>query len=133
MPLRVKNAILCDLVRVEDNGKHLLIGVYVGSVAFEKFPSVFAPMFWIQFETTKPDEEVHLEIKVDVPLSAELAKAELHARSGAEREGTLVIGGTPMQIAGPGRLVLSARRKGERWLRILTKSLQLRGSPLPSP
>jgi hypothetical protein len=131
VPLKVKSAILCDLVRTEDTGKHILIGVYVGAVAFESFPGIFAPVFWLQIHTEKPNEEFDLEVKVDAPLLAGLGTAELQVRSGPECEATIVLGGGPMRVVGPGRLTLSARRKGERWVTVLAKTLQSKEGSAP--
>ena len=44
---RLKDAILCDDIRREDNGKLFLIGVYSGDVQFAKLPSKGVFQAWI--------------------------------------------------------------------------------------
>lgn len=46
----VKNLIVCDDVRVEQNGKHILIGTYTRDFVFDRLPSLFAFMVWFQVE-----------------------------------------------------------------------------------
>lgn len=48
---------MCDDIRIENNGKYLLVGVYSGTIRVRKPLPVTLPMlsFWIQLELKKTD------------------------------------------------------------------------------
>ncbi len=54
---RVRSWLLCDDIRIECNGKHLLIGVYSGIIKLRRPLPVTLPMlsFWIQMDLQKLD------------------------------------------------------------------------------
>lgn len=45
--LTLHNLILCDDVRVEDNSKHILIGVYTNGVMLKQMPGTLAVTLWL--------------------------------------------------------------------------------------
>lgn len=49
----VSSVVLCDDVRQEANGKHILIGVYIDSVLVVDFPTNISLTIWVVF---KPNE-----------------------------------------------------------------------------
>lgn len=48
--MRVHNLTVCDQVRVENNGKFLLIGVYTNTILLSQFPSHFGLNIWLLVE-----------------------------------------------------------------------------------
>ncbi len=54
----VKSVIICDDVRIENNGKAILIGIYTGTISLQSFPSTLRLAFWLL-------GEVHGEGKID--------------------------------------------------------------------
>ena len=52
-PFDISAAVLCDDVRRENNGKHILIGVYLHSVLVEDFPANLMLTVWVEI---KPKE-----------------------------------------------------------------------------
>ncbi len=54
---RVRSWLICDDIRIEYNGKHLLIGVYSGVIKLRTPLPVTLPMlsFWIQMDLQKRD------------------------------------------------------------------------------
>ncbi|MBL8658325.1 MAG: hypothetical protein JNM75_01065 [Rhodospirillales bacterium] len=54
--LNVRSAVLCDDVRIENNGKIILIGVYSGNVAVPVTPFVLAVHVWINLSPQVPGE-----------------------------------------------------------------------------
>jgi hypothetical protein len=123
MPLRIANAIICDHVRIEDNGKHILIGVYVGNIAFPGFPGAIAPTFWIQFTTDKKNEELELEFKLEGPPDAKESGMTISTRSGEERAALVVLNVAPVFYHGPGHLAFHVRQKGGKWIQALRKDV----------
>ena len=132
MPLKIRSALLCDLVRTEDTGKHILIGVYTGGIAFEALPAVFAGTAWVEFDSPVQDGEIKVEIRTEAP---ELEKPRLgSATLSIEQEGSVLVlvGIQPIAVSAPGQLRLFMRLKGERWTQVLAKNFELRAPP-PGP
>jgi hypothetical protein len=126
MPLKILNAIICDHVRIEDNGKHILIGVYVGSVVFPGFPSMLAPTLWLQLITDAPNQDLELEFKLDGPTgltSSKIGTAKINVRSGEDRGALVILNAGIVQYHAPGKLVFHVRPKGGRWMAALTKDV----------
>jgi hypothetical protein len=48
--MRIHNVTVCDQVRVENNGKFLLIGVYTNTILLAQFPSHFGLNIWLLVE-----------------------------------------------------------------------------------
>lgn len=55
-PFDVLSVVLCDDVRQENNGKHILIGVYLRSVFVEDFPTNISLTMWIEFTPSEVGE-----------------------------------------------------------------------------
>lgn len=61
--MKIHNAIVCDSVRKEDNGKLLIIGVYPADILVATFPQIVQLMFWVQFSTDQ-EGEIGIEFRV---------------------------------------------------------------------
>jgi hypothetical protein len=129
--LKVRNAVVCDLVRTEDTGKHILIGVYAGAILFDAFPARFAPAFWL--EVAPPDqEEINIQFKLDAPVAKKLNVLTATLPLAEPVVGALVVNPTLIEIIKPGRLALSVRLVGQRWTEVLAKDLDLKPSAPPA-
>src|SRR3954447_9757188 len=123
MSLKIANAIICDHVRIEDNGKHILIGVYVGNIAFLGFPGAIAPTFWLQFTTDSKNEELELEFKLEGPPDVKDSGMTISTRSGEERAALVVLNVGPLLYQSPGQLAFHVRQKGGKWMQALRKDV----------
>ena len=133
MPLKIKNAILCDSVRTEDNGKHILNGVYSGSIVFPEFPTQFSFTFWVQLMPPVESGEVVFEMKVQATgLKTPMTNDLTLLVNNKEEQAVLVIVIPSINIPGPGTLTFSMRQKGKRWTKVLSKAMSLNESALPS-
>lgn len=64
--MRIHNAIICDEVRKEDNGKLILIGVYPFDALVSDFPAQMAPVLWMQLFVDRNGEfDVEFRIQKD--------------------------------------------------------------------
>ena len=50
------NSLVCDDVRVEKNGKHIIIGVYTGNIVPSRLPATLPLTFWFQIGGVKTEE-----------------------------------------------------------------------------
>ena len=66
--MKIHNAIVCDSVRKEDNGKLLFIGVYPSDILVATYPQIVQLTFWMQFST---DEKTEIEIEFRVKKDRE--------------------------------------------------------------
>jgi hypothetical protein len=132
MQLKIRSAIVCDFVRTEDTGKHILIGVYTGDIIFARFPATFSPTYWLDLKPSVRDAEIEVEAKIDVPGAKKPIIGTLKMNVGQQDTGILVLSVPPIQITAPGKLQFSIRSKGERWTRALSKEVRLKESASPS-
>ena len=133
MPLKIINAILCDSVRTEDNGKHILVGVYSGGVVFPEFPAKFSFAFWVQLMPPIESGEALFEMKVQLPgLKAPMTNEMTLLVTNKDEPAVLVIVLPSINIPGPGNLIFSMRRRGEKWKKVLSKTMSQNESALPS-
>ena len=64
--MKIANPIICDFVRKEDSGKHILIGVYPKDVRVGKFPAKLLFCVWFQTPVSDPG---HFSVQVRVITS----------------------------------------------------------------
>jgi hypothetical protein len=72
-----RNFIVCEDIRIETNGKQILIGTYAGAILAENLP-VFWPTFAIRVEVTPLREQYELaQLKIDRPNGTVLSIFDL--------------------------------------------------------
>jgi hypothetical protein len=56
-PFKVRSWMICDDVRIENNGKYILVGVYSGAIRLRKPPPITIPTLtlWLQLDLTRTD------------------------------------------------------------------------------
>jgi hypothetical protein len=71
---KVRSWVICEDVRFEGNGKHILVGVYPGAIRLRKPPPVPAVrlFIWLQLELTKVDYGEY-ELRILDPHNASIA------------------------------------------------------------
>jgi len=97
---KVRSWVLCDDVRFEANGKHILVGVYPGAIRLRKPPPVaVSTLFvWLQLELTKVDYGEY-ELRIVDAREALVARFHGIARfKSADEPATLVCSTGPLTI-----------------------------------
>jgi hypothetical protein len=132
MQLNIKAAILCDLVRIENNGKHIIIGVYTGNIIFAEQPARFMPTFWI--EMVRFADDMSLELKIEAPGLKKPRLATVSVRLDGRHElAHLTLTVPPLEITETGIFRLSMRPLGRgRWQEVIAKAVEFRNSTLPA-
>jgi hypothetical protein len=131
MRLKVRNAVVCDMVRTENTGKHILIGVYAGDIFFDAFPAKFVPAFWLEIAPLD-QTEIDIQIKLDAPAAKKLNVLTVTLPLVEPVVGALVVNPTLIEIIKPGRLALSVRLVGQSWREVVAKNLDLKPSTPPA-
>lgn len=133
MQLKIKSALVCDLVRVENTGKHIIIGVYTGDIVFGERPGRIIPTFWIELVPFIQGGTMNLEARVDTPAGKAAQRADISLPVTNEKMALLIISTKRLEITRPGFLRLSLRPKnGRRWTNVLSKEVQFLDSLPPS-
>jgi hypothetical protein len=95
---------MCDDVRIENNGKYLLIGVYSGTIRVRKALPVTLSMlsFWIQLDLKQLDYDDY-ELKLLDPRRQEIAQIRGPARfARVDEPGVIVCFAGPLTISSYG-------------------------------
>jgi hypothetical protein len=112
LPFKVTAVVLCDDIRLEQNNKHILIGVYNGTIVFPNFPAQVQVSWWMQIWTLETGQ---------FPLDMQVIKDEkdilLRARVGFDIHendwASLALPRIPLQFHGPGKIQLQMKQNSD--------------------
>ena len=112
--MRIHNAIICDQVRKEDTGKHLLLGVYPADVLVPDFPTPISLVLWMQLYMDRNGKfEFEFRIQKDKESVSHtkgtlIVKDHLHPA-------TITLPPAIIEIDGECTLSFQIREKNKRW------------------
>lgn len=113
--MKFENVIICDQVRREESGKHLLIGVYPHNILFPSFPGTIVLSVWIQMLNEKGGN-IPVEIRVkdsnDKILTSGGATIQAISHGGLV---TLTIPSIPIDISNETVLSFQIREPKKHW------------------
>ncbi len=119
--LTFRAVILCDDVRVENNGKHILIGVYSGDIYVSEFAFQLPLRLWINVTPKEVGKQYQLELR-----SSFSGKGFAHAKISFDAKGAGDVGFAlpPFVINGTeeGEIVVEVEQDGH-WQVILRKKV----------
>lgn len=129
--MKFTNAVVCDEVRKEANGKHIIIGVYPHDMLVNSFPATIAPALWIQFFIERKGE---IEIEFRVRDKSQPKKRGLSALAklviiNPDELNTMTLPPAPIVINEQGLLLFEVREKDGRWKKI--REILIKQSPKP--
>lgn len=115
--ITIANALICDDVRVEQTGKHILIGVYSGDIGVPSFPANVAFNFWLQ---TRQDLPGKLELEFTIKDDADVVFAQGTAEAEVSKDlpGVMVLGPIGIQVQRPSRISLMMRPPAGDWVEV---------------
>ena len=124
--MRIHNAIICDQVRKEDNGKHLLLGVYPTDILFPDFPTKSNLVLWMQLYVDRKGEfGVEFRIQKD-KKSISHTNATMSVKDHLQPV-TIALALPPIEIDGECTLSFQIREKNKRWKTV--KELPVKKKP----
>lgn len=108
----IKNVVICDDIRREDNGKNMLIGVYSGSIIVSGFPANLSLAAWIRFELAGVTPA-----KVDCRLlgNDDAVLGNIDQMTIQPGPSSLALCGITAQLKESGSLTLQFRQEGGEW------------------
>ncbi|MBD8665312.1 hypothetical protein IFT59_18895 [Rhizobium sp. CFBP 8752] len=128
--MRIHNLTVCDNIRVEDNGKFILIGVYTNAILFPQLPAQFNFNIWVLLEAEQlgksnfafrgrmPDFDVDL-----FEITGEINAVDLN-------QWTPMAFGAPVLIGQPGKVAIEVKFDGGEWE--LLRTMNIARGPVPS-
>ncbi len=135
VPIELREGLICDEIRREDNGKALLVGVYPGDILMSKIPGKMRLAFWLQGRSNvagKASIDFELSMVADDDGAASPRAITLSADMGGLSPNTpavIVFQGVPVEVIESGTLVLRTRvsdpGEPEQWREILSKRVAL--------
>ena len=112
--MRIHNVIICDQVRKEDNGKHLLLGVYPADVLVSDFPTTIALVLWMQlYVDTTGEFDFEFRIQKDKKRISR-TKGTLNVEDHLY-PATITLPPALIEIDGECTLSFQIREKNKRW------------------
>ncbi len=118
--MKVINAVVCDDVRKEATGKHIIIGVYPHDMLVRSFPATIAPALWVQFFVQHRGEvkiEFRTRVKAQPKKRARFALATFNIEDPSKMN-TLTLPPVPVEINEQGLLLFEVREKDGRWKKV---------------
>ena len=124
--VKILSAVVCDDVRVENNGKELLIGVYSGAITVHLLPSLPLPLrCWVNLVMEGPCK-INLQFRATDHDNIELYKSGLE--TGTDDEvgmGSIPLGPIIYTLRDPeGSLSIDYKEEDGEWTNIITKSVR---------
>jgi hypothetical protein len=121
---KIKNAILCEDLRHEINGKHSLMGVFVGDVQVSNLPGPIDLAFYLDGTAIKP-EPTSIEVRLSLP-SKRRAMIKMNFRTEApDAAVSLVSPGMMVQLEEEGMIEIAVRDPDGPWKTIISKKVIL--------
>lgn len=122
-------SLVCDDIRREDNGKVMLIGVYVGEILVPAFPTELRLSVWSQWKSPSASAEpLVLDLKVELEGEKPLqAKGTVNGPLDEGDDVFLTVFGVPVKATKPTTLKLSAKIGGtdDGWRELARKRIEL--------
>lgn len=135
-PLRIKpvSVLFCDEVRREDNGKHILIGVYQASILVTRFPATLALAMHVSFEAQQLGD-ISLELELRGPLGASGIEFGININEETifPRLAGFTLPRLPVEVPEPTDLTVALKQPGQDWEIIGAISVRLRETDSTSP
>ena len=112
--MKFENAIICDEVRIENTGKHIIIGAYSNNISVPAFPAGIVLSIWSQFYADR-NGDMNVELRV-LANKKEITRGLGRFQINDYKElVTSVYNGIPLQVQGEGMLTFQIRVANGRW------------------
>ena len=121
--LTILSAVICDDIRMENNGKELLIGVYSGTIAVHAIPSSPLPLrCWVNLKIEGP-YATKLHFRAIDHNNEEIYRSETDTKTDDEvGVGSIILGPIFFSLKdSAGHLKIEYKDKGDDWINIMTK------------
>lgn len=132
MQHRIVNALICDIVRTENTGKQILVGVYSSDIMFTVLPAQFPCNFYFELIPSSPNININFEMRIEIPGEEKPLEVTGSLPVKDETSALIVLNAPQIMIPKTGRLNVSLRFDEGPWVLAITKKVMIRQSPLPA-
>jgi uncharacterized protein DUF6941 len=126
--IQVKSVVVCDDIRTEKSGKHILIGVY-NDIGVLKFPTQLVLAFWVQFFCRDGASKIPCTLRLRGDHDEEFFKFEFTLEAPKTGLASIGFGGIPVALQILGTLHLQFREEEGEWETILDVPVTLHPQP----
>jgi len=124
----VQSALICEDIRFEINGKHILVGVYSSDIGVSQFPTRMSLCSWVQFYS-KIAGDVQIGIRVITPKEIDVFNMTGTARFQQEETvATILIPNFDFEIQQEGDFLIQLKENDNEWRNILSLPILKRSS-----
>ena len=120
--MKFKNVIICDDVRTENNGKDIIIGVYIENIIVLKFPANVLLALWTQFFANR-NGDILASFRVQKDKNNLFFAKGVIQINDYKKITTMRIPGIPLHVDAEGMLVFQIREEKKKWITI--KEIQI--------
>ena len=112
--MKFENVIVCDEVRIEDTGKHIIIGVYPETIVVPEFPAGLLLCIWAQLYLDR-DGELDVQLRV-LENKKEVSRGSAKFRITNHKEVlTTTFREIPVRVISGGVLTFQMREENGKW------------------
>ena len=133
-PIDIDTVLTCDEVRREDNGKAIIIGVYVSDILLSKIPATIGMTWYLQGKN-KVEIDYEVEFKISAEGDSSFNPIEVKANFNAsplDSTAVLVLGQLPIKFERPCTLVLSKRTANDEWRELTRRKVLVKPAIFPT-
>ena len=114
MALTLRHTLICDELRIENNGKLILIGVYGEHIIVPQIPFVFPSMTFVQWlDSERPDQMQFRSSVSHLESGQEIAQAAGMIQIPTKGTGLAVIGFRPIRFDRLGAYTFTVTYEGQ--------------------
>lgn len=124
LPFKVEYAIVCDLVRREDSGKLIIVGVYGDSILINEFPATFMLAVTLRIAPQRVGT-LGLDFRATMNTT-EIVTGEANIEVENLDRAFVNLGPFPLGVTAPGNLRFEMREKSKRWTLLTEMTVALR-------
>lgn len=129
LPFKIRGVVVCDDVRIENTGKHILIGVYLGTIAVFTLPTKLKLTFWMEMSAEQMGHYSG-EMQIVRPDGSVIVKGGLKF-SLDKKMSFIQLPNIPIEIQGYGPIDLQMKIGDDDWTTI--RQIEVVPAPIASP
>lgn len=131
MPLTLRHTLICDELRIENNGKLILIGVYGPQIIVPQIPFVFPSMTFVQWLDSERPGQLQFRSSIShLESGQEVAQAAGMIQIPRPGTGLAVIGFRPLRFDRLGAYTFTVTYEGQE---PIATPFEVSLPPVPSP
>jgi len=112
--VKIANAVICEDVRREYTGKHIIIGAYGGPIQVQSFPAQLSLSAWLQMQATG-EGAINFKMRWLSPQDVELGSLESELSIAKSSISAISVPPIPLQVQTEGLLKLQMRQFSDPW------------------